>query len=285
MKYNFIKENKTDYPIGKMAGILDVAKSGYYKWLLKPECKRALENKKILEEIKNIHLKSNKIYGSPKIHEELKYKGIKCNKKRVVRLMKENNIRSKTKKKFKITTDSKHNNPVAENILGRKFTVSKQNKVWVSDITYIRTLKGWLYLCVIIDLYSRKIVGYSMNKRIDTDIVINAFLMAWLQRNPEKGLLFHSDRGVQYTSKDFQKLLKKKHVISSMSRKGNCWDNACAESFFHLLKVEKVNHEKYESREVAKISIFEYIETFYNNLRTHSYLGYLSPSLFEKKSA
>lgn len=285
MKYNFIKNNKSKYPIGRMASILGVAKSGYYEWLSRPESKRDLENKTIVEEIINIHGKSDKVFGSPKIHDALIKKGLKCNKKRVVRLMNEYNIRSKTKKKFKITTDSKHNNPVAPNILDRKFTVNKPNKVWVSDITYIKTMKGWLYLCVIIDLYSRKIVGYSMNKRIDTGIVITAFLMAWSQRNPEKGLLFHSDRGVQYTSKDFQELLKSKYVICSMSRKGNCWDNACAESFFHLLKVEKVNHEKYKSREVAKISIFEYIEVFYNKVRTHSYLGYLSPSDFEKKSA
>ncbi len=266
-----------------MANVLKVSKSGYYEWLNASESSRSIENRYILNEIKTIHEKSRKIYGSPKIIKDLKKKGVKCGKNRVIRLMRENNIRSIAKKKFKVTTDSKHNNPVCPNILNRMFDVKKTNKVWVSDITYIFTKEGWLYLCVVIDLCSRKIVGYSMSDSLKSDIVIRAFLMAWTMRKPDKGLIFHSDRGVQYTSYKFQELLKSKGVISSMSRKGNCWDNACSESFFHLLKTEEVNHKKYETKEVAKNKIFEYIEVFYNNFRTHSYLNYMSPREFEEK--
>jgi putative transposase len=286
MKYNFMFENKNKFPIEKMAGVLDIKKSGYYKWLKNPVSKREIENDKLLIEIKTIHKESNGNYGSPMIYQALKAKGIKCSKNRVARIMKENNIRSKVKKRFRITTNSKHNFPVAANILDRKFKVSEADKAWVSDITYIWTMEGWLYLCVVIDLYSRKVIGWSMSERIDKSLVIMAFLMAWNNRNPKEGLLFHSDRGVQYASKDFQKLLKKKKVLCSMSRKGNCWDNACSESFFHTLKVEEVYQTTYANRKVARLKIFEYIECYYNNFRMHSYLGYLNPTEFElRKSA
>jgi transposase InsO family protein len=276
-------ENKSKYPIEKMAKILEVSKSGYYEYLKHPVSKRAIADIKIVFEMKEIHRKSRFNYGSPRILKALKGKGIQCGKNRLIRLMKENNIRSRTRKKFKATTNSKHNNPVYENILDRKFIVGEANKIWVSDITYIWTLEGWLYLCVIIDLYSRKIIGWSMSERIDTSLVVKAFLMAWIQRKPKGELIFHSDRGVQYASKDFQKVLKSKNILCSMSRKGNCWDNACAESFFHTLKVEEVHHTIYETREIAKVKIFEFIECYYNNFRLHSYLGYMNPNEFENK--
>lgn len=283
MKYQFMKNFKDKYPIGKMARILNVSKSGYYEWLSRKESNRSIENKKLLEEIKHVHEKSRHVYGSPKIHDSLLKKGYKCGKNRIIRIMKENNIRSRTKKKFRVTTNSKHNNPVAENILNRAFAVENPNEVWVSDITYVQTYSGWLYLCIIMDLYSRKVIGYALSDSLESEIVINAFMMSWNQRKPKKGLLFHSDRGIQYASKKFQEILKLKEVTCSMSRKGNCWDNACAESFFHLLKIEEVNHITYESKEVARIKIFEYIEVFYNNFRTHSYLNYMSPAEFERK--
>jgi len=283
MRYKFMYENRNKYPIEKMAKVFEVSRSGYYEYLKHPVSKREIENLKIIFEIKEIHKKSRFNYGSPRIFKALREKGIECGKNRVIRLMKINNIRSKTRKKFKVTTNSKHNNPVYENILDRKFVVTEINKAWVSDITYIWTLEGWLYLCVIIDLYSRKIIGWSMSERIDTGFVIKAFIMAWTQRRPKGELIFHSDRGVQYTSKDFQNILKNKKIICSMSRKGNCWDNACAESFFHTLKVEEVHHTVYKTREMAKIKIFEFIEGYYNNFRTHSYLGYVNPNAFEKK--
>jgi len=285
MKYKFMYENRNKYPIEKMAIIFGVSRSGYYDYLKHPVSKREIDNLKIIFEIKEIHRKSRFNYGSPRIYKALRKKGIECGKNRVVRLMKLNNIRSKTRKKFKATTNSKHNNPVYENILDRKFVVTEINKAWVSDITYIWTLEGWLYLCVIIDLYSRKIIGWSMSERIDTGFVIKAFLMAWTQRRPKGELIFHSDRGVQYTSNDFQNILKNKNILCSMSRKGNCWDNACAESFFHTLKVEEVHHIVYKTREMAKIKIFEFIEGYYNNFRTHSYLGYMNPNEFENKKS
>jgi len=284
MKYKFITDNKNIYPIEKMAKVLNLSKSGYYKWLEKPISDREIEDNKILCEIKKIHKESKSTYGSPRVHNSLQTKGIKCGKNKVVRLMKENNVFSKIRKKYKATTDSNHNNPVSENTLDRKFAVDKPNKVWVSDITYIWTLEGWLYLCFIIDLFSRKVVGWSMKARMDSSLVTNAFYMAYMQRKPERNeLLFHSDRGSQYASKEFQKVLKDKEVLSSMSRKGNCWDNACAESFVHTLKVEEVHHSIYRNREIAQVKIFEYIEGFYNNSRMHSTLGYMSPVEFEKK--
>lgn len=283
MRYNFMYENKNKYPLEKMAKILGVSRSGYYEYLKYPVSKREIEDLKVVFEIREIHKKSRCNYGSPRIYRALREKGIECGKNKVIRLMKANNIRSKTRKKFKVTTNSKHNNYIYENVLNRKFVVSEINKVWVSDITYIWTQEGWLYLCVIIDLYSRKIIGWSMSEKIDTGFVIKAFLMAWTQRKPEGELIFHSDRGVQYTSKDFQNVLKNKNIICSMSRKGNCWDNACAESFFHTLKVEEVHHTVYETRETATIKIFEFIEAYYNNFRTHSYLKYMNPNEFEKK--
>jgi putative transposase len=283
MKFTFIKNNRKYYSIGKMAKVLGVSRSGYYDWLSRPESKRSLENKKILEKIKEIHKNSREIYGSPKIYKELQNQEIKCGINRVARIMQENNIRSKTRKKFRITTNSAHKNPIAENILNRNFYADTPNKVWVSDITYIHTKEGWYYLCVIIDLFSRKIIGWCMDSGITNSIVIKAFIMAYTNRKPGKNVIFHSDRGVQYTSKDFQKLLKKKGFQCSMSRKGNCWDNACAETFFRSLKVEEVYHNKYYSRKMARRSIFEYIEVFYNRKRIHSYLKNMSPAEFERK--
>ncbi len=286
MKYNFMKTNKNNFPIERMAEILEVSKSGYYSWIDRPESDRKIRNYSILKKIKEIHEKSNRNYGSERIHSSLEDEGLKCNVKTVSKIMKDNGIRAKTKRKFKHTTDSNHSNPVFENILNRQFDVKEKDKVWVSDITYIHTEEGWLYLCVVIDLFSRKVVGWSMGGRISADLVIKAFNMAWNNRNPKTNIIFHSDRGSQYTSKAFQKVLKdKKIVICSMSRKGNCWDNACAESFFHTLKTEEVNHDIYLTKEIAKIKIFEYIECYYNNYRKHSHLGLLNPNEFEKQKS
>jgi transposase InsO family protein len=281
-----MKNNSMFHSIEKMAKVLGVSKSGYYSWLNRPDSKRSKDNKKLLSIIKNIYENSKRRYGSPKIHKALLKMGVKCGKNRVIRIMRDNNIRSITKKKFRITTNSKHNNPVFNNILNRQFEVEKPNKVWVSDITYIYTNEGWLYLCVVIDLFSRKIIGWCLSNSISVEIVINAIKMACFNRNYPKGVIFHSDRGVQYTCNDFQKILNIYNFNCSMSRKGNCWDNACAESFFRSLKVEEVNHYKYLTRDEARASIFEYIEVFYNRKRIHSSLGYLTPEEYEiQKSA
>lgn len=284
MKFQFMKEHSKEHSIEKMAKVLGVSKSGYYAWLKRPVSKRALENEKLLEDIKTIHKESRETYGSPRMYKDLRKRGIKCGERRVARLMRENNIRSKASKKFKATTNSNHSNPVAENLLARELKVDSPDKVWVSDITYIHTKEGWLYLCVVIDLFSRKVIGWSMSNRIDTDLVIKAFLMALINRRKPNGVLFHSDRGVQYTSKAFQAILAENKYTCSMSRKGNCWDNACAESFFHTLKMEEVFHCNYKKQAEARRSIFEYIEVFYNRKRIHSYLGDMSPDEYERKN-
>jgi putative transposase len=227
--------------------------------------------------IKSIHEESNGEYGSPKIHGELRRRGTRCGRKRVARLMRKDGLKAKTIPKFKATTNSKHNLPVAENLLNRDFRPSEPNKAWAADITYIWTNEGWLYLAVVIDLYSRAVVGWSMSERMTRSLVMDAFKLAVKRRNPAPGLIHHSDRGSQYASGDFQQLLEKHGAICSMSRKGNCWDNAPAESFFSLLKRGVVFHNQYQTRVQARQSIFEYIERFYNRKRIHSSLGYRTP--------
>jgi putative transposase len=242
-------------------------------------------NSNLLLEIKNAHKSSYETYGVRRIHGHLINNGILCSRNRIARIMQKNGIRSRTKKKFIATTDSNHNLPVAQNILNRDFAISEPNKVWVSDITYVRTMQGWLYLAAVIDLFNRKVIGWSMDDRITRDLAINALNMALLRRRPGSGLLHHSDRGVQYASCDYQELLKEHDIICSMSRKGNCWDNAPAESFFSTMKKERVHHRVYRTKEEAKQDIFQYIEVFYNRIRLHSALGYLSPVMFEAKNA
>ena len=278
-----MKEENT-FDINIMCRVLNVSKSGFYSWKKRKQSKRNLNNEKLLKQIKQAHDQSDRSYGSPRIHAHLQEMDIKCGRKRVERIMRENGIRAKHKKRFRVTTRSNDNHIFAPNILNRNFRVGKANKVWVSDITYIWTQEGWLYLCVIIDLYSRKVIGWSMEKTMSVVLVIKAFQMAFLSRKPEKGLIFHSDRGCQYTSSQFQTLLRSKGITISMSRKGNCWDNACAESFFHTLKTEEVSSKIYATRKIARNRIFEYIEIFYNRKRLHSYLGYKSPANFEMQT-
>lgn len=266
-----------------MCQVLEVSRSGYYKWLKRKPSTIKKENEILKTKIAEIYWQSRGTYGSPRIYEHLRNEGIKCNKKRVERLMKVLGLKAIQKRKFKVTTDSNHNLPVKNNILNRKFDVNEKNKVWVSDITYIPTHEGWLYLAVVIDLYSRKVVGWSMNKRMKKELVINATRMAIKNRKPDKGLIFHSDRGSQYASHDFQKLLWQNGFKSSMSRKGNCWDNAVAESFFGTLKTELIHNISYQTRRQARQDIFEYIEIFYNRFRMHSTLDYKSPEEYENK--
>jgi putative transposase len=274
---------KMEHRVEKMAKVFNVSRSGYYSWKNRPESERSMRNKELMIEIKKIFNKSRQTYGYNRIYKGLQKDKIDCGINRVAKLMRENGIKAKAAKKYKATTDSNHKNTVSENILDRQFNVSQPNKAWASDITYIWTQEGWLYLCVIIDLFSRKIVGWSTSNRINRELVIKAFNMAVINRQPGKDLIFHSDRGVQYTSKDFLLKLKEKEFISSMSRRGNCWDNACAESFFHTLKIEEVKHKIYFTRHEAHLSLFEYIEIFYNRYRMHSFLNYLSPEEFERQ--
>lgn len=266
-----------------MCHVLEISQKAYYAWLNRPINKRQQRDEELLVHIKEIYLMSRESYGSPRVHDGLKKRNINCSKKRVERLMKENNLVSIHKKTFINTTDSNHNFPVAYNVLNRQFYADGANKVWVADITYIPTREGWLYLAAILDIYSRKIVGWSMSDRITTELITDAFNMAICQRSPGIGLIHHSDRGCQYASNEFQEKLQKHGIICSMSRKGNCWDNAVMESFFHTLKTELVNRRRYQLRSQAKRDIFEYIEVFYNRLRSHSALGYVSPEFFEKQ--
>ena len=283
MRYRFIKEHEKQFQVSVMCILFAVSRSGYYTWEDRPESERAAANEKLLEKIKEAHKDSKETYGSPRVHEQLLKNGEVCGKNRVARLMREAEIRAKQAHKFKVTTDSDHNLPVAENLLDRKFDVDTPDKVWTADITYIPTDEGWLYLSAVMDLCFKGIVGWSMNNRMKAELVSDALKMAYERSNPEEGLLHHSDRGSQYASGAYQELLGEYGIIPSMSRKGNCWDNAPMESFFHTLKTELTHHKRYRTREEARRDIFEYIEVFYNRQRLHSSLGYKTPAEFESE--
>jgi len=266
---------------------LKVSRSGYYDWRKKPESEREMENKKILEKIKEIRAKEPKkqVYGSPRLTKEVNEKGYPCSKNRMARIMHNNGIKAKTVKKFKRTTDSNHKLPVAPNLLQGNFSVDAPDKAYVSDITYVWTAEGWLYLAIVLDLFSRMIIGWAVSARISKELVIEAMNKAISSRRPQKGLIAHSDKGSQYASHDYRALLNRHGFRQSMSGKGNCYDNAVAESFFHTIKTEWVFFEKYQSRAQARTSIFDYIETFYNRERRHSNLGDVSPLAYEKAFA
>ena len=281
MKYWFMDQHRSSHGVQKMCRVLGVSRSGYYRWKSQPRSNRQRENEKILVEIRESHKNSRRAYGSPRITEDLQAKGTKCGENRVARLMHIHGIVGKAKKKFKATTNSKHTLPIADNLLNQNFEAEKPNTVWISDITYIPTLEGWLYLVVILDLFSRQVVGWAMSDRLTSGFVVKAMYQAIGRRRPSSECIFHSDRGIQYASTDFRDILKAYGFVQSMSRKGNCYDNAVAESFFHTLKTEHVYVYRYETRAEARQSIFEYIEMFYNRQRRHSALGYRSPVSFE----
>jgi putative transposase len=278
LTFSFIRENQAEFPISIMCSVFDVSRSGYYVWLKQPEGKKRQEDQALLTVIKEIHQESDRTYGSPRVHRELQRRGKRYGRNRVARLMRKDGLRAKTKRKFKATTNSQHQLPVAANLLNREFTPERPNQVWVADITYIWTGEGWLYLAIVLDLFSRAIVGWSMSERMTRGLVIDAYILAVKRRNPPPGLIHHSDRGSQYASTAFQVLLAKYGTTCSMSRKGNCWDNAPAESFFGTLKRELVFHCQYSTRSEARQSIFSYIERFYNRKRIHSSLGYRTPN-------
>jgi transposase InsO family protein len=286
----FIKENRRQYSLSLVCEALQVSQSGYDKWLKKKVSFRSIENQRILEVIWFHHNKSKRTYGLPRIYAAMRKEGFIVNKKRIGRLMRDNNIKAKTKRRFRITTVQSSKAAASENILKQNFTASSENKIWTGDITYLWTKEGWLYLAVVMDIYSRKIVGWSIDSSLSTELVIRALMMAVVHRNPQRGIIFHSDRGSQYTSSSFRNILKNYGIVQSMSlptgqagSTGNCYDNAITESFFHTLKTELIYWEKYQTREEAKRSIFEYIEINYNRRRLHSSLGYLSPVEFEEK--
>lgn len=274
------------FEVGLMCKTLRISRSGFYTWLDRPESDRAREDRRLTALIQGAFEESRRTYGSPRVHAVLQHRDVRCGENRVARLMKKHGLRPKLKKKFRVqTTDSNHDNPIAPNLLDQNFEAERPNQIWVSDITYIPTDEGWLYLASTMDLFSRAVVGWSMSASLKAISATASLRMAIERRSPSAGLLHHSDRGVQYTSDEFRKALKNHGMVSSMSRKGNCYDNAVKESFFHTLKTELVVHEHYRTRAEARASIFEYIEAFYNRQRLHSSLGYMSPVDFEAAAA
>ena len=268
-----------------MCNVLQVSRSGYYDWLTRKPSKRSDTNKKVMDQIRAVYKESKYRYGSPKITKVLDSKGIKVSRQRVARMMRAEGLKSIIKKRYRVlTTESNHNLSIAKNHLNRRFKVSDKSKVWVSDITYIRINRSWLYLTMIMDLYDRKIIGWSLSKTMKTiDTVVPAWRMAVRNRPITASLMFHSDRGVQYASGEFRKELKSSLITQSMSRKGNCWDNAVAENFFKILKSEMVYHKQFDNHKQARLAIFEFIEVWYNRKRIHSFLGYKTPEQYGRK--
>lgn len=277
-----MQTHRTAFPVALMCTVLKVSRSGYYACCRRPVGPRRQQNEALRERIRAIHRDSRGTYGSPRVWRELRDQGQRCGRHRVARLMRKDGLAAKVKRRFKATTDSRHRLPVAANLVSRDFSPEAPNRLWAGDITHIWTSEGWLYLAVVLDLFSRAVVGWAMTETLSRRLVMGALRMAVARRRPEAGVIHHSDRGSQYASADFQALLSTHGLRCSMSRKGDCWDNAPVESFFGTLKQELVFHERYATRAQARQSIFEYIERFYNRRRRHSSLGYLSPAAFEE---
>ncbi len=282
MKYQFMQRQEQGFCVGRMSKMLGVPRSGYYRFLKAKPSSRRQDQERLTMKIRSIYEESRQTYGSPRIHAELKDQGETCSRPRVARLMKQAEIIAKMKKRFKVTTKANAKAKAAPNLLQQDFTSKQPNQRWVADLTYVSTLEGWLYVAVVLELFSRRIVGLAMGERMTDGLVMAALEQALIHRNPQPGLIHHSDRGSQYTSQNFQKKLARYNITASMSGKGNCYDNAAMESFFHTLKTEHVYFERYQTREKAKHSIFEYVEVFYNRQRRHSTLNYKTPLTFEQ---
>jgi len=282
MSYDFIAQHAQAYPVTRQCAVLGVAVSGYYGWQKRQMSMRQQQDQQLLSAIRRIYQQHRGLYGSPRIHAELKKEGWQCSRKRVARLMREAHLRSVRQRKRRVqTTQSKHSYPVAVNVLNRQFEAQRPNQKWVSDMTYIPTQNGWLYLAAVLDLFSRRIVGWAMSATCDATLVQNALQMALSERQPTADLLHHSDRGSQYAAHAYQALLAQHAITVSMSRKGNCYDNAVMESFFRTLKAECVDLHVFRSRTHARSVIFEFLEVYYNRQRLHSTLGYCTPAAFE----
>jgi transposase InsO family protein len=286
MRFRFIEDRREEYPVRIMCAALDVSPAGYYAWRSRPESERSAANRQLLGEIKRIHRDNCGRYGSPRIYETLDAHGRGVSRGRIERLMRRHGIRAiMAPPRRARTTDSRHDLPIAPNLVDRDFTAAAPNRVWLADITYIQTDEGWLYLAAVMDLYSRKIVGWAMRDHLRTELALSALMMGIRRQKPGAGLIHHSDRGVQYASGNYRGALQSAGVTASMSRKADCFDNAPMESFFHTLKTELVHHEKYATRAEAERSIFAFIEGYYNRIRIHSAIGYISPIEMERKAA
>lgn len=276
-----MEEHCHEFEIELMCSVLSVSRSGYYSWRQRKPSRRSTEDQRLGARIIKSHAESGETYGSPRVLRDLKDEGERISRKRVARLMRQNKLFSKHRRKYRLTTNSDHKFPVARNLLERNFDAEYPDQKWVTDITYIPTAEGWLYLAVVIDLFSRRVVGWSMSSRLERELAIEALKMALGGRKPESGLVHHSDRGSQYASNEYRELLQAEQILVSMSRSGNCWDNAVAESFFKTLKVERTNDRRYQTRQEATVDVFQYIEVFYNRKRRHSAIEYFSPVDFE----
>lgn len=284
MKYGFIHKQAGKYEVRMMCAVLQVSRSGYYGWLGRPASARAKSDRALLVHIREIFQQSRCTYGYPRVHKELLARGFDCGRDRVARLMREAGLRAIHKRKYRVTTQSDHKRPVAPNLLRQDFSTESVNQKWLTDITFVPTDQGWLYLAPVLDLYSRMVVGWAMEAYLDRRLTVKALQMALARRRPPDGFVHHSDRGGQYASEEYQALLDAHGALISMSRKGNVYDNAPMESFFATLKSELIHRRRYSTRAEARVDIFEYIETFYNRRRRHSALGYLSPQEFERRA-
>lgn len=282
MRFAFIEAEKAAFPVTMMCRLLEVSRSGFYASRGRRESTRAGEDRRLLVNIRASHTASRGTYGSPRVHRDLVDDGMAVGRHRVARLMRHEGLRSKRRRRYRVTTNSEHRHPVAANVLKRDFTADAQNCKWAADITYVWTRCGWLYLAVVLDLYSRRVVGWAMSNRITRELALNALRMALTHRPRPDLLVHHSDRGSQYASADYRRLLNANGIECSMSRRGNCWDNAVVESFFATLKTELIHHADYHSPAQARAAIFEFIEVFYNRQRRHSTLGYQTPAGFER---
>ncbi len=283
MRFQFIQSQATTYSVTRLCEVMRVSRRGYYDWLDRPESQRAKDDRRLLAVIRRIFAETREVYGSPRIHRSLIEQGYPCGINRVARLMRAANIVPKTVRRFRVTTDSRNSQTPSPNLLDRKFIVSKPNAKWVTDVTYIATREGWLYLAAVLDLYSRKIVGWSMGNRLTSALAKRSLVHAIETRRPQSGLLVHSDQGREFYAGEYQQVLSEHGLVSSMSRKGECYDNAPMESFFHTLKVEQVHHDDYRTRSEGRSAIFDYIEIFYNRQRKHSYIDYRSPMDYERE--
>jgi transposase InsO family protein len=285
MRFRFIEDHRKTFLVRVMCSVLEVSASGYYAWRHRPESIRSQANRVLLGDIRRVHGESRRRYGSPRVHAALQAEGQQVGRNRVARLMRRHGIAVRIKRRFRVTTDSKHSFPVAPNLLDRQFTASGPNKVWLADMTYIPTGEGWLYLAVVLDLFSRKVVGWAMRETMAQELTLSALQMAITNRQPGPGLLQHSDRGSQYAAHDYRRLLAKHGMVCSMSRKGNCWDNAPMESFFGSLKTELEEDGPFLTRQHARSTLFSFLEAFYNRTRLHSAIGYKTPADMEQLAA
>jgi putative transposase len=277
MRFRFIEDHRDVFLVRVMCAVLEVSASGYYAWRERPESRRAAADRELLTEVRRVHANSRRRYGSPRVHAALRSEGKRVGRNRIARLMHRNGIQARQKRRFRKTTDSNHSFPLAPNLLARQFTAAAPNKIWLADITYVPTLEGWLYVAIVLDMFSRKVVGWAMSNTMPQELTMAALRMAITNRRPGPGLLHHSDRGSQYAAHDYRRLLDEHGMLCSMSRKGDCWDNAPMESFFGSLKTE-LDDGPYDTRQAARTALFRFIEGFYNRQRLHSAIGYVTPN-------